>query len=283
MNLPTCHKLGVAGCISILLAVGSLGYVFSMTPARGRCELTTAGKLIAVLAQGFAGEGRAVLASKGGVYGSIVPKELVIPWARPTTPAPPWLEVQDQPNAKEEHIQNTLNERMEVDFDGLSLSTIVKIIRSKFKIPIFLDTKGLLDAKIDADDPITLRQPATKLGDVLKQLLSPLGLAYQVHCESIVITTKSQSANVVRFYDLSYILPDNGLVSELIYSIELMVTPDEWQSAGGTSSIATIGSMMVIRAQPESHDAIARLLRAISKQSPANMKRRVVADAPEIE
>ena len=95
-----------------------------------------------------------------------------------------------------------------------------------------------------------------------------------------VPTTRRSSANNTKCYDLSYILPDNSLITELLGSIETMVKSHEWQSVGGNSSMTTVGSMLLINAPDDTHLELASLLRAISKQSPANLKPRVFLDMP---
>jgi len=205
-------------------------------------------------------------------------KEVVVQYEKSTTPAPAWLDASKDKNEIEEKITKILDERMEVQFNNLSLGTIAKLIRGKFDIPVWIDEKSLEDENITPDEPVTLERPPTKLRDVLKQVLNPLQLTYVVELEGITITSKQSQANVVRYYDLSYVFPDSGLIAELFHAIETVVTPNQWQSAGGASSMCTVGSMLLVTAPHDSQEAIENLLRAISKQTFANMKSRFVVE-----
>lgn len=262
--------LGLVGGLLVLCALGTFGFLSALASPQA------ADRILKQEAVGFGD----VIVGKGNMpNGFQRPKELVIQWEKPTAPAPSWLDNKEDVNEIEERIRTVLNERMEVDFNALSLSTIAKILRGKFDIPLFIDTKALEEENISADEPITLERPPTKLCDILTQILRPLQLTYVVELEAITITTRRASANKTKCYDLSYILPDNSLISELLGSIETMVKSHEWQSVGGNSSMTTVGSMLLINAPDDTHLELASLLRAVSKQAPANLKPRVFLDA----
>ncbi len=156
----------------------------------------------------------------------------------------------------------------------------LRFFETTYDIPIVIDNKALDDENITPDEPITLARKEAKVRDILMQILEPLQLTYLIEREAIFITSKKISANQIRYYDLSFIFPDNGLTSELMTSIEMMVAPDQWMNAGGTSSMVTVGSMLVISAPEETQLAIEVLLREIGKQTPANLKPRVFLDRP---
>jgi len=114
----------------------------------------------------------------------------------------------------------------------------------------------------------------------LMQILEPLQLTYRIDLEALIITSKNISANEIRFYDLSSMLPDNGLTTELCSGILAIVTPDRWEMAGGTSTMRTVGSMLVIAAPHETHTAVERFLQEVSKQPSANLKPRAFVEKP---
>ncbi len=111
-------------------------------------------------------------------------------------------------------------------------------------------------------------------------MLDPLQLTYIIENEVFRITSKKTSANVLRFYDMSYLLPDSGLTTELMAALESSITPDQWQNEGGSASMKTVGSMLLIAAPQEFHLAVEKFLNELSKQSPANLKPRVFLDKP---
>lgn len=300
MNILSRSMLGVAGGVLVLCAIGTIGFVAALANQQGSLESRASNGSLAltpgtplpqdsgsfVLAQGMGGMGGGGMGwvgggGMGGMPGGVnAPKELVIKWEKPTAPVPSWLEGGADAKEREDDIRRTLKERMEVDFNGTPLSGVMAFISKTMGIPIFIDDKALEDENFTPDEPITLERKDAKVRDVLMQVLEPLQLTYLIEREAIFITSKKTSANQIRYYDLSYLFPDNGLTSELMTSIEMMVSPDQWQNAGGTSSMVTVGSMLVISAPEETQLAIEVMLREIAKQTPANLKPRVFLDRP---
>lgn len=292
MNILSRSMLGVAGVSLVLCAIGTLGFMAASADQQGSSESKASNGNLAltpgtslpqdsgsfVLAQGMMGMGGGGM---GGMpTGNSAPKELVIKWEKPTAPVPSWLAGGADPKDREDDIRRTLKDRMEVDFNGTPISGAMAFISKKMGIPIFLDDKAMEDENITPDEPITIERKDAKVRDVLIEILEPLQLTYVIEHEVIRITSKKTRANQIRYYDLSFIFPDNGLTSELMTAIEMMVSPDQWMNAGGTSSMVTVGSMLVISAPEETQLAIEGLLREIGKQTPANLKPRVFLDKP---
>ncbi len=307
VNILSRSMLGVAGGALVLCAIGTLGFMAASANQQGSLESRGSNGNLAltpgtslpqdsgsfVLAQGMMGGGMGGLVGGmggggmggGGVGGGMPgvfhqPKELVIKWDKPTAPVPPWLEGDADAKEREDNIRRALKDRMDIVLNGMPISGAMNEISKKMGIPIFLDDKAMEDENITPDEPITLARKEAKVRDILMQILEPLQLTYLIEREAIFITSKKISANQIRYYDLSFIFPDNGLTSELMTSIEMMVAPDQWMNAGGTSSMVTVGSMLVISAPEETQLAIEVLLREIGKQTPANLKPRVFLDRP---
>ena len=211
------------------------------------------------------------------------PKDLAIKWEKPTAPAPFWLDAKEtdtDTNVAEDKIREALSERGEVSFNGTPLSGVMKFFRNAYSIPIVIDEKELEDENITPDEPITIELPATSFRNSLSLILGPLGLTYVIDKECLIITSKKANWGAVRYYDLSYVLPDNGLVTEIISTIEAVISPDQWQSRGGSYCIKSVGSMLVVKADEETNFAIERMLRKVKTLPPANMKPRVLVDNP---
>ncbi|MEQ1830160.1 MAG: hypothetical protein ABL921_29655 [Pirellula sp.] len=166
----------------------------------------------------------------------------------------------------------------DVEFDAVPISEVAKFFEQAVHVPFVVDALALEDESISQKEPITIKRQSTRVRDCLAMILDPLQLTYEIHNETVVITSLDSCRGVIRYYDLSYIVSDNGLTTEIIDLIETMVVPDMWQNAGGTYSIKNIGSMLVVSADERSNLQIESLLRSISKQSPANLKSRVVID-----
>jgi len=298
--------VGFAGGILVLGALGTIGFVNALAnpqsspPAFGsRIKQTrTPGSApmdeaeTFVLAQGIGGMGSgagmesgsmmgmACVSMKGVGPGPNAPKEIVIKWERPTGPIPAWLDTKNSSKPIEDEIRAKLNDRLDLELNGTPLSGAMKAISKQMGIDVLIDDKALEEENVTPDEPITMSRKSARLRDVLMQILEPLQLTYQIDLEAIIITSKKTSANEMRFYDLSSILPDNGLMSELCAGIQAMVNPDHWEMAGGTSAMRTVGSMLVIAAPNETHTAVERFLQEVSKQPSANLKPRAFVEKP---
>ena len=203
-----------------------------------------------------------------------VPAPIVV-WEAPTTDKPAWLTGNDVDHLSqkiEDGIRDSLHQRMEIEFNAQPLSGVCKFISDELKIPILIDDKALEEENITRDEPITIHLENAKACNALALILRPLQLTYKVEHEVLIVTGKKTDANTIRQYDLSFILPDNSVSDEITMLIQEMVTPQEWQSAGGNSVMRILGSMLVVSTPEEGHIAIQELLRTIAKQSKKNMK-----------
>ncbi len=296
VNTFSRSVLGVAGGVLVLSALGTIGFVSALANPQGS-NATAAGNRTFTLASeneqtqdsdpiaigqtgGGSSGGLGSAGNGGNPQGNQPSKETVLKWEKPTAPSPPWLDPKPETNQTEARIRRSLNERGEVNFNGTPLGGVVKTLKAQYDIPIIIDEKSLEEASITLDEPITIELPPTSFRGALSLILRPLGLTYVIDKECMIITTDQSEWGQIRYYDVSYLLPDNGLTNELISTIETMISPRAWQPNGGGYSIKSIGSMLVVKADEETHFEIERMLRALSQQTPANLKARVFVDKP---
>jgi len=200
------------------------------------------------------------------------PRELVIEWEKPSS-TPKWLAEQPKFNPIQAKIQKALDEKLEIDFDSLSMNRILKIFRGKLDIPIEIDTKAFEEQKVLPEQIVRLPRIRTTARSLLLQILRPHHLTYVIDSDMLRITSFAE-ANIIRHYDLSQRFPDNSLLAELIDAIEMAVHPDDWTNNGGMSSISILGSMLIINAPDEVQMEIESFLGSVSKQAQLNMKPR---------
>ena len=292
MKLFSRSIVGVGGGILVLGALGTIGFVSALanqqpSPSANRnsqSQIRTQGLAPVeetetfVLAQGMGGMDGGGMMGTG--RGPDAAKEIVIKWEKPTGPVPAWLSTKSASSEREDAIRAKLNDRLSIDLNGSPLSDAMANMSKQMDIPIIIDDKALEEENITPDEPITIKLPLVSFRSALKLILEPLQLTYVIEDEVMRVTSKKTSANACRFYDLSSILPDNGLTTELCSGIETMISPDQWQSAGGSSNMTTVGSMLVIVAPHETHTAIEWFLQEVSKQPSANLKPRVFVEKP---
>ena len=191
-------------------------------------------------------------------------------WQRPENLAP-WLKSpKDLRNAQ---IRAKLKDQVEVKFSGIGLSAVMSRFATTLDFPIIIDERALEEEGISLDEQISLSlSKEISFRSALKLVLEPLNLTWVIEDEVMRITTKSNSANVLQTYDLSEILPDNSTVLELVTIVERTVAPDSWDAAGGTSTIAIFGSLLVVSCPEDTHEGIVKTLFLLGNQAPQNIK-----------
>jgi hypothetical protein len=191
-------------------------------------------------------------------------------WQRPENAAP-WLKSPE--DLRNDQIRAKLKDQIKVDFNGVGLSAVISRFATALDMPIIIDERALEEELISLDEQITLSlSKEISFRSALKLVLEPLNLTWVIEDEVMRITSKSNSANVLRTYDLSQILPDNSTVLELVSIIERTVAPGSWDAAEGTSTIAVFGSLLVVNCPEDTHEGIEKTLYLLGNQAPQNIK-----------
>jgi hypothetical protein len=277
--------VGIAGGIALVTAlkISGLGFV-NQTPQVPR-KIETSSDQPDVLAQmggmGMGGMG----GGKGG--GDVVylassanwpaPKLLVpYEWSKADAEVPGWLDgaADAEAHEREAVIRRALDKRIDLSLGKTPLNLFFQTLSEQLGIAILIDEIGLEDETIKPEDPVTADRTDTRARDIIRQVLEPLNLTTVVKGEALVVTNKRISANIIRYYDLSFILPNNTVTNDLIHAIEALITPETWVNAGGTSMMSMVGSVLVVRANEETQEELATFLRQIAKQNPTNLKPR---------
>lgn len=100
-------------------------------------------------------------------------------------------------SANEGKIAAALNGQTELDFADQPLSDVVDYLRQRHEIEIQLDHKALTDAGVGSDTPITRTIKGITLESALDLMFSQLDLAWVIHDEVLLITSKAQAAKMI--------------------------------------------------------------------------------------
>jgi hypothetical protein len=277
--------VGIAGGIALVTAlkISGSGFVNQTPQVPGKIE--TSSNQPDVLAQmggmGMGGMG----GGKGG--GDVVylassanwpaPKLLVpYEWSKADAEVPGWLDgaADAEAHEREAVIRRALDKRIDLSLGKTPLNSFFQTLSEQLGIAILIDEIGLEDETIKPEDPVTADRTDTRARDIIRQVLEPLNLTTVVKGEALVVTNKRISANIIRYYDLSFILPNNTVTNDLIHAIETLITPETWVNSGGTSMMSMVGSVLVVRANEETQEELATFLREIAKQNATNLKPR---------
>jgi RNA polymerase sigma factor (sigma-70 family) len=172
-------------------------------------------------------------------------------------------EVNDKPETKKDPrvqaIESKLDETISFNIYEQPLSGAVGFLQSYTGLNIVLDPKALSEAGLTSSSPVTLSIKQVKLRTALKLLLKPLGLAYKLEDEVVLITgpgaaATSDKAPYPKTYYVGDLLikpstqkqtgttPAAGVQSKidmmpLIDLIEFSVAPGKWQVQDGYGNV----------------------------------------------
>jgi len=162
------------------------------------------------------------------------------------------------------------------NFIETPLRDVVAQFREWLQVPVVLDHKGLEDAGIDLDAPVTFTGQGTTARAALRRLLGDLDLTWVVRDESLVITTKEKAAGHLesRLYPLPWSYSTQGAIDfqSLIDLIQMTVGGvGAWADAGGNGAIRPLGegvdAVLVVSQTSELHDEIEGLLRGLHERA----------------
>lgn len=199
--------------------------------------------------------------SPGGMEAPPLYNEPFVVWSKPAGEAPLWLSSGRQAVESANQIRLALAKQKSCDLLEEPLSGALHILMADTGISYELDMQSFGDSGISLDGTVTLTTDAP-LRDILLRILKPLDLRYCVRDSYLLITSSdTASANpAIRSYDLSYIMPDNANVNKFLDAIQKTVSPDSWVEQGGVNVATVLGSMLVVRADEETHQELEKLL-----------------------
>jgi hypothetical protein len=100
-------------------------------------------------------------------------------------------------------IDEALDERSEFTIEPQALLDALDFIATRYRIPLTIDRKTMEEAGIDPVTEVAMKIPGMKLRNVLKMLLSPKSLDFEIRDGALVITTHDEveSRDFVVIYD----------------------------------------------------------------------------------
>ena len=246
----------------------------------------------------------------GNIRGSapVQPAESDIIQASGVAPQPPaevlnlnvnWAELgeleevlQDDPQPvaiAEARIHRTLSEPVDLHFDAVPLSEIMRHISEVGAFNVVIDEIGLEEAGVTSNLPVTINVDGVMLKSGLNLVLKPLSLNFMIEDEVLKITSHMRtlgdlSTRVYAVPDLVTPIPHRtpGSVqdkleqmaepatAEVEWLTELIMTtidPDSWSHFGGQAIIHRHDSTLslVIRQSEQAHDEIGDLLQNLRR------------------
>lgn len=227
--------------------------------------------------RGPASGGMKMEMSGGGVAtGKEMNAQVSAEWVRPEgedNDGPAWLSGGRTALEAVEKNRRVLSTKLDFDFQAWPLSAVADWLTDETGTQFEINASEIeLAGMASVDSPITASGTDTSVREIIRRTMSVYQLTYIVTESTIEITTK-EAANespTVRFYDLSYVLPNSANAAALIKAIEFTVDPLDFQS--GDSTISLVGSTMIVSAPDTSHQKIEVLLLNVAKMNPRNVE-----------
>ena len=210
----------------------------------------------------------------------MVEKAPVITWVKPEGGKPDWLVRGENAIRAREKIRLRLDVWAEIDFREDSLENALRGLLGTEEISVYFDRKGLELANHSSDEPISLQAQGT-LRSLLARILHPLDLDYIVLEDGLRITRREEAIQhgSIKAYNLAYVVNDSSEGENILSTIETMIQPDQWYTAGGYASYNLIGSVLLIKASEGIHEEVQNLLALVETTFPSRVKADIPTDA----
>jgi hypothetical protein len=215
---------------------------------------------------GGSGGGMGGMGGMGGVggvgnMGGMGGMSPVIQWVKPQGEKPDWLTRGENSLRAHEQMRRNLNQEGEFTFNNQPLGAVVSSISDMYGFEVHLNEKGLVEANVTPEEPITINTKGS-LRHILRRVLYPLNLDYVVHEDHLEITNRSDAIfhGTVTAYNLAHIVNNSSEGERIISTIQGMVQPDAWQENGGVGTCYLIGSVLLVKVTDGMNEEIERLL-----------------------
>lgn len=176
-------------------------------------------------------------------------------------------------------IRSALKKESPFDFQETPLDEAVAFLTDFHGITILLDRKGLSEAGIENETPITSTQRKKSLASALRQLLRRHEMTAIIHDETLMITTPEVAENrqIVRVYPVGDLLTKGSEASDLetlADTITTTVDQDTWDVVGGPGAIEVFDtcSCLIVRQTDDVHANVATLLAELREKLKAKEK-----------
>ncbi len=151
---------------------------------------------------------------------------------------------------------------MELDFDQVPLSEVLRFIAMTCEAPVFLDKKGLEDAGVDEGLMISYQCANKPLAIALDEMLGAIDLGWTERNDVIYVSTSERIENTstIAVFGLGDLFQHLETLDRdtLIDAITSAIEPESWDEVGGNGSIEWFPQLLVVAQQP-------RILRKIEK------------------
>ena len=170
-------------------------------------------------------------------------------------------------------IQQALTKKVNAEFIDTPFREAIAYLAEVTGTQILIDQRGLADAGINPDDPVSLKVKdislKSALGLLLEQLNAPA--AYAVRHEVLQITSqeKANSRLITKVHALGELAEGDIDLAAIIMA---HVAPESWDTVGGQAAVHVVNAALVVTQTDAHQEAIANLLADLRQVSEDRVK-----------
>lgn len=185
-------------------------------------------------------------------------------------------------SAVEVQIQKSLAKTVTVNFQDTALGEALRNLGEQIDVNIVLDSRGLAEEGLTPAQPVSFVMDGISARSAFKLILEPLELAVVIENEVLKVTSRQRAKGemIVVSYPLRELIQSLELsrdsmeaVQQLIEVIQLTISPDTWDLAGGPGAVHLFEQTqhLVVRQTDDVHAEIVKLLDEVrsSKRLPS--------------
>jgi serine/threonine protein kinase len=166
--------------------------------------------------------------------------------------------------AAEDNLREKLAESIVTPFESNSPQGMVEYLEQSLNVSIRWNQASFDSSGISP--PESLYTLPSSGREALRSVCSQVGGEYIVHENSIEIcsTEYAERHPSIRYYDLAHVISSSQYAKTIVQGIEAIVNVESWDRSGGSCSISTIDSVLIIRATESMHAQIELFLSSLT-------------------
>jgi hypothetical protein len=158
-------------------------------------------------------------------------------------------------------IQKALLKKVNAEFIDTPFRDAIAYLAEVTGTQILIDRRGLTDAGINPDDPVSLKvkdvSMKSAIGLLLEQLNAPATYAIRHEVLQITSQDKANSRLTTKVYALGELGEGDADLTAVIMA---HIAPDSWDAVGGQASVHVLNGALIVTQTEANQDAIANLL-----------------------
>jgi len=145
-------------------------------------------------------------------------------------------------SGRERDLLKRLDEKTQTDisFNNTTFDQVLKTLEKELGVTLVIGKTTMDEVRVAYDSPLTFQMPkGVSKRNLLKSILSELGLTYVIKAETLQVVSVLQAKNELStgFMDVGTIISRGGSPDDLIRMIKSQIDSTSWDTGGGNGTI----------------------------------------------